>query len=301
MATPQPGILAPIPEHACYLSFDRRGDVDVSTVRTLLIRLSDKVDGEAVLLGLGAPLLQWLQVDVPGLKPFPAMMASGIQAPSTQHDLWLVLREGDLGELFLRAAELTALVQAGFEVALRVDGFRHREGRDLTGYEDGTENPLNEAASAAALSVAPARGLGGSSFVAVQQWQHDFDAFQRLNRQQQDHIIGRRRSDNEELEDAPESAHVKRTAQEDFEPAAFSVRRSMPWREGSKGGLHFVSYGHSLYAFEAQLQRMMGVDDGIVDGLFRISRPITGEYYWCPPMHEGSLDLSLLELHASVD
>lgn len=297
MASPQPGILAPIPDHVCYLSLDRRGDAEPGTVRTLLGCLSDKVDGETTILGLGAPLLQWLQVDVPGLKPFPAMMASGIQVPSTQHDLWLVLREGDQGELFHRAAELIALLQDGFDVALRVDGFRYQEGRDLTGYEDGTENPQGEAALAAAISAAPARGLSGSSFVAVQQWQHDFDAFHRLNRQQQDHIIGRRRSDNEELDDAPESAHVKRTAQEDFEPEAFMVRRSMPWREGTRGGLHFVAYGHSLYAFEAQMQRMIGIDDGIVDGLFRISRPITGEYYWCPPVHQGVVDLSLLELH----
>jgi putative iron-dependent peroxidase len=46
---------------------------------------------------------------------------------------------------------------------------------------------------------------------------------------EQDHAVGRRRSDNEELDDAPESAHVKRTAQESFEPEAFVVRRSMPW------------------------------------------------------------------------
>lgn len=296
MATHQPGILAPIPAHVCYLSFDRRVDADINTVRTLLGCLSDKVDGNTILLGLGAPLLQWLQVEVPGLKPFPALMASGVRVPSTQHDLWLMLRQGDEGELFHRAAGLIALLQDGFELALRVEGFRYSTGRDLTGYEDGTENPHGEEAVAAAIAVDGAPGFAGSSFVAVQQWHHDFDAFHRLNRQQQDHIVGRRRSDNEEIEDAPESAHVKRTAQEDFQPAAFMVRRSTPWREGTRGGLHFVAFGHSLYAFEAQMQRMIGTEDGIVDGLFSISRPITGEYYWCPPVQGGAVDLSLLDL-----
>lgn len=39
-----------------------------------------------------------------------------------------------------------------------------------------------------------------------------------MHSQERDHIIGRRLSDNEELEDAPESAHVKRTAQEASPP-----------------------------------------------------------------------------------
>ena len=42
------------------------------------------------------------------------------------------------------------------------------------------------------------------------------------------------------------------------------------------------------------MRRMAGCDDGIVDGLFTFSRPITGGYYWCPPIEGGRVDLSLL-------
>ena len=42
------------------------------------------------------------------------------------------------------------------------------------------------------------------------------------------------------------------------------------------------------------MRRMSGEEDGIVDGLFQISRPITNSYYWCPPMKDGALDLSVL-------
>jgi putative iron-dependent peroxidase len=106
--------------------------------------------------------------------------------------------------------------------------------------------------------------------------------------------MGRRRSDNEELDDAPESAHVKRTAQESFSPEAFVLRRSMPWTQEMQGGLMFVAFGHSFDAFEAQMRRMIGAEDGIADALFRYTRPITGNFYWCPPMREGKLDLSAL-------
>ena len=110
----------------------------------------------------------------------------------------------------------------------------------------------------------------------------------------QDNSVGRRKSDNEELEDAPESAHVKRTAQESFSPEAFLLRRSMPWTAESNMGLMFVAFGRSFEAFEAQLRRMVGLEDGIVDAIFKFTRPLTGNYCWCPPLRDGRIDLSAL-------
>jgi len=98
------------------------------------------------------------------------------------------------------------------------------------------------------------------------------------------------------LKDAPPSAHIKRTAQEDFEPPTFVVRRSMPWALGQQAGLVFVAFGKSFDAFEAQMRRMVGQDDGVTDALFKISKPVTGAFFWCPPLHEGRLDLRLLGL-----
>ena len=117
-----------------------------------------------------------------------------------------------------------------------------------------------------------------------------------MTTRQQDHIIGRRHSDNEELEDAPASAHVKRTAQEDFDPEAFVVRRSMPWAAADEEGLIFLAFGHSFDAFEALMKRMVGADDGVVDALFSFTRPVTGDYLWCPPMKGDRLDLRAIGL-----
>ncbi len=109
-------------------------------------------------------------------------------------------------------------------------------------------------------------------------------------------VIGRDADTNEELKDAPDSAHVKRTAQESFEPEAFMVRRSMAWAGGTRQGLEFLAYIESLDRFERMMRRMVGEEDGIVDGLFRFSHPITGGYYWLPPLKDGRLDLSALGL-----
>ena len=143
---------------------------------------------------------------------------------------------------------------------------------------------------AAAIVQGQGQAMDGSSFVAVQLWLHDFGRFEALTPQQQDASVGRRQSDNEEMADAPPSAHVKRTAQESFKPEAFVLRRSMPWADGARGGPNFVAFGKSFDAFEAQLKRMAGAEDGITDALFQYTRPIKGSYFWCPALSTGRLD-----------
>jgi porphyrinogen peroxidase len=135
--------------------------------------------------------------------------------------------------------------------------------------------------------------MDGSSFVAVQQWSHDFNAFDAMNEKEQDDAIGRHVKDNEEFDEAPESAHVKRSAQEQFDPEAFMLRRSMPWVDGMDSGLMFVAFGHSFHAFETIMDHMIGKNDNIVDALFEFSKPINGAYLWCPPVKNGKLDLSI--------
>ena len=68
----------------------------------------------------------------------------------------------------------------------------------------------------------------------------------------------------------------------------------MPWSDGEEHGLEFIAYAASLDAFERMLRRMLGLDDGIVDALFTFSRPVTGGYYWCPPVRAGKIDLTAL-------
>lgn len=289
--TAQPAIFEPVPAHARHLFFDLNPSVNP---RAALLALAAACDGQSVVLGIGLAITQALGVPVAGLRSFPLLPDARPAIPVTQHALWLWLRGDEPGDLLLRGHALHKLIAPAFTLVQAIDSFRHRDSRDLTGYEDGTENPKGEAAIEAAVTRGQGAGIDGSSFAAVQQWLHDFPVFDALPRVEQDNCVGRRRDDNEELEDAPDSAHVKRTAQEDFEPEAFVVRRSMPWVAGAEAGLVFLAFGKSFDAFEAQLRRMTGHDDGISDALFRFSRPLTGGYYWCPPMTGKVVDLSAL-------
>jgi porphyrinogen peroxidase len=217
-----------------------------------------------------------------------------VKIPATPAALWCWIRGDDRGTIMHRSRAIEAAVADAFKVDSVVDGFRHCEGRDLTGYIDGTENPKGHKAQRTAIVSGKGSGVDGSSFVAVQQWLHNFSSFDAMSTREQDNAVGRRRRDNAELAGASASAHVKRTAQESFDPEAFVVRRSMPWIGEQRSGLMFVAFGASFDAFEAQMRRMAGADDGVVDGLFRFTRPLTGTYYWCPPVKRGKLDFSLL-------
>lgn len=298
----QPGIFKPIPPVARYVVFTlAQPGATTQAIKDALVRLSPLANGSDVVLGVGPSLVAALGAQVPGLHEFPDFSGHGVKVPSTPGTLWCWVRGDDLGDLLHLTRKVQKALAPEFAVRHVVDAFRHAigdsgHGRDLTGFEDGTENPVGEAAEEAAFVHGQGEGLDGSSFVAVQQWVHDLDAFEALADEERDHCIGRRLADNEEIEDSPVSAHVKRTAQEDFDPPAFMLRRSMPWMMSMQAGLMFVAFGKSLAAFEAQMRRMAGQDDGITDAMFQISRPVSGACFWCPPMREGKLDLRRIGL-----
>jgi putative iron-dependent peroxidase len=287
----QLGIIDGIPNLARYQSFRLKPGTNPEAP---LLALAEIAVEKQIVVGLGQSLLLAMKAAIPTMRKMPDFGGKGIEVPTTPYALWCWIRGDDQGDLLHKARLIRDILQPAFEVERAIGAFKYGESRDLTGYEDGTENPIGEEALDAGLLSSNDDGLHGSSFVAVQQWVHDLDAFQAMPSQAQNHAIGRDLVSNEELDDAPESAHVKRTAQENFEPEAFLVRRSMPWANETKEGLVFVAFGKSFDAFEAQMQRMLGNEDGIVDGLFQFTRPVTGSYFWCPPVSAGKLNLSAL-------
>lgn len=281
LARKQPALGAE-PAAALSLEWRHRGDP------AALWRALQALHQPGAVVGIGAPLAQALGVDLPGLHPFQRLQRGRFTMPATQADVWALVPGRDAGHVFERAEGLIAALAPHAALERATPLFSYRQGHDLTGYKDGTENPTGDEAWAAAL------GADGSSFVLVQRWLHFRDRFAALQTEARDHVIGRRLSDDEEIAEAPESAHVKRTAQEDFEPPAFLLRRSMPWGEGRRHGLQFIAFVADLSAAQAQLDRMMGLEDGLQDALLAHSQAETGAYYWCPPWAGHALALPAL-------
>ena len=128
-----------------YLSFSagRR-----ASLRAALRALRELADGQRLVVGLGESLVRALGRDVPGLHSFAGAVGPGLELPATPAALWCWLRGDDRGDL----VHLTRKVQAAVDGALALDqvieAFRHGAGLDLSGYEDGTENPTGDAADA---------------------------------------------------------------------------------------------------------------------------------------------------------
>lgn len=289
MSTPQQGILAENKAFSRHLFFSLQPGCKI---KDKLQQLARFINTNETVIGIGETLTSSLKLTIPGLKTLPAQSVSGISIPSTPYALWCGLRGDDRGELFHRSDDIETLLAPEFVLEDVVDCFTYGESRDLSGYIDGTENPTGDEAINAAI-VQSDDALNGSSFVAIQTWVHDFEKLKQMSDAEKDNTIGRHIADNEEF-DAPDSAHVKRTAQEDFDPEAFILRRSMPWADGMQAGLLFVAFGKSFDAFEAILHNMIGAEDGIQDALFQFTQPVSGAFFWCPPAIDNRLDLNWL-------
>lgn len=294
MDNTQAGILSEENTMSRYLSFSIVSSNDVTTS---LKNLISSINSEETVIGIGLSLVNSLDdINIPELTTLSAQSVNSIDIPSTPAALWCWLRGTDRGELFHRSREIETLLSQAFVLNDVTDSSTYDHNRDLSGYEDGTENPKDDEALKVAITQGSGAGLDGGSYVVVQQWVHDFDLLDEMTTEKKDDAIGRHIKDNEEFDESPESAHVKRSAQESFDPEAFMLRRSMPWVEGMDGGLMFVAFAKSFQPFEMILDRMLGKEDAIIDGIFSFTRPVTGAYYWCPPAKDGKLDLSILGL-----
>jgi len=242
---------------------------------------------EYIVIGFGKNLLNRLGIKLAPYREFPTLDAQ-VKIPATHGDIFVFIRDQEPGKVAIRCLQVMNILSGCFELQLQVNGFRYlakpdQNGHDLTGYEDGTENPTdNDAINAVTRE-------DGSCFVVVQQWLHDLNEFNGFSQKQKDHTIGRSLSDNKELEDAPASSHVNRSDQGTFEIDADILRRSMPFSDESGDGLMFLAYCENLDRFEVQMKRMAGLVDGIVDALFTFSQPINSAYFYCPATEEGRL------------
>lgn len=298
----QAAILNAHPPIAHHLAFDitpSGGKTDPDSARAALARLAAIVDGEKIALGIGLSLVQLLGKEIEGLRSHPQITSDGVDTPSTPRALWCWIRGADQGELFFLGRKIRQLLAPAFDCTESKNLFLYTpQQRDLSGFVDGTQNPKGEEAVDAAIASGMGEGLDGGSYLVVQEWQHDFaalDAIAAKGKVAMDDVMGRDLKTDVEMEDKPKASHVARTDQDSFGQPAHILRRNMCWADNNfDGGTLFIAFGHSFEAFELQWHRMLGLDDGITDALFRFTRPVTGAYYWCPPMRSGKPDLRIL-------
>ena len=289
--TPQPGIFAVGARAHHHLQYDVVADVDLGALLGALRAIREAattVRGVNVVVGLGRDLCariapEWLPE---GVVPFPEMRGTdGVVLPADQHDLWIWLHSGGPDGVFDATRVADATLRGLATLAREQPCFTYLSSQDLTGFEDGTENPpLDEAVS---LVQVPEGAAGaGSSVVLLQRWVHDLDAFDALDADAQDRIIGRRRHGNAEIaeDERNPDAHISRVVVEDEDGEELEVfRRSTAYGGVAEHGLVFLAFSPDHARLDTMLRRMIGLD-GPRDLLTTISQCVESAWYVAPPV-----------------
>lgn len=166
--------------------------------------------------------------------------------------------------------------------------FRYLDGRDLTGFIDGTENPqFPDDRDEVALLGEEAGIFADGSFVFAQRYVHNLENWKRLKVDAQEHVIGRTKLESIELDDdvKPENAHIARVVIEDNEGEELEIlRHSLPYGDGQgEQGLFFIAYTKDLTRIDRMLVNMFGTQgDGIHDRLLHFVTPMDGAYFFAP-------------------
>ena len=166
--------------------------------------------------------------------------------------------------------------------------FRYFDGRDITGFIDGTENPqFPDDRAEVALLGEDAGIFQDGSFIFAQRYAHNLDKWKKLKVDAQEQVMGRTKLESIELEDEvkPANAHIARTVVEDEEGEEMEIlRHSLPYGDGrGDQGLFFIAYTKDLKIIDAMLVRMFGTSgDGIHDCLLHFVTPMDGAYYFAP-------------------
>ena len=95
---------------------------------------------------------------------------------------------------FELATQIMSRLDGAVSVADEVHGFNYFDDRDLIGFVDGTENPVDHDAVKATIIGEEDLSFAGGSYVIVQKYLHDLKAWNALPIDEQEGIVGRKNS-----------------------------------------------------------------------------------------------------------
>ena len=221
------------------------------------------------------------------LHPFREIRSGARHAVSTPGDLLFHIRAKRMDLCFELATQIMARIGSAVSPVDEVQGFRFFDDRDLIGFVDGTENPRGAAVVDAVLIGDEDTAFAGGSYVIVQKYLHNLDAWNALSTEAQELIIGRTKLSDIELDDSvkPTSSHSSLTTIVENGKEIKILRDNMPFgRPGhAEFGTYFIGYSRSPRTIEQMLENMfIGRPPGNYDRLLDFSRAVTGNLFFVP-------------------
>jgi len=221
------------------------------------------------------------------LHAFHEIRSGPRNAVSTPGDLIFHIRAKRMDLCFELAAQIMARLKGAVAIADEVHGFRYFDERDVLGFVDGTESPTGSAADDAVFIGDEDPPFAGGSYVIVQKYLHNLEAWNNLPTEAQEKIIGREKVSDIELDDTvkPTSAHNALTTIEDNGREIKILRDNMPFGRPGHGefGTYFIGYSRSPRTIEQMLENMfVGRPPGNYDRILDFSTAVTGNLFFIP-------------------
>ena len=222
------------------------------------------------------------------LHPFRELQGTRHHAPATPGDLLLHIRHERMDMCFEFATQVMGRLAGAVTVVDEVHGFRFFDERDLLGFVDGTENPVGSAAAAAALVDGEDPEFSGGSYVIVQKYLHDMQAWNALSVEDQERAIGRSKLSDIEMSDEvkPANSHVAANTITDPDGTQRQIlRANMPFGDLGRGefGTYYIAYGATPSVTEQMLVSMfIGRPPGNYDRILDFSTAVTGCLFFAP-------------------
>ena len=292
-------VSAPLTRTAIFLVLELKTATDVrDTVRSFCADLSgifravefrDIEAGLSCVMGIGSEAWNRLfgRPRPAELHPFREIRSGGRHAVSTAGDLLFHIRAKRIDLCFELATQIMTRLGSVVSVVDEVHGFRYFDDRDLLGFVDGTENPRGNEVIEAVLIGDEDPAFVGGSYVILQKYLHDMEAWNALPTETQERIIGRKKLSDIELSasEKPTAAHSALTVISENGVEKKILRDNMPFGRVGCGefGTYFIGYSRSPRTTEQMLENMfVGRPPGNYDRLLDFSRAVTGNLFFVP-------------------
>lgn len=232
----------------------------------------------------------WLKLDLPQplpkeLKNFTEIRGSKHTAPATPGDLHFHIRADRESFVLDMADDISAVIREVARCCEEVRGFRYWDGRSILGFVDGTENPAGEERVFFSVVNEDDPDYAGGSYLFVQKYLHDMDAWKNLPVSEQEKVIGRYKERDIEMDDdtKPSNAH---SALANVGDDLKVMRDNMPFGTVNNGmGTYFIAYASTFSTVEKMLENMfIGEPAGNYDRILDFSTPVTGTLFFVPSL-----------------
>jgi len=252
-----------------------------------IVRFPDT--GASCVMGIGYNA--WINLHLPipipkELENFAPIVGEKHTAVSTKGDLHFHIR-GDSSSVCYGLAHAVSDVLEPMAISIEeIHGFRYWDGRSIFGFVDGTENPQGQDRAFFGLVGDDDTVYKGGSYLFVQKYIHDLNAFEELSTEGQEKVFGRSKLNDIEMPDdiKPVNSHI---ALANIGDEFKIIRDNMPFGNISTNemGTYFIAYASTFSTIKKMLNNMfIGSPKGNYDRLLDFSTPKTGTLFFVPTL-----------------